>query len=120
MTNTNRDVADVTQAAREAAARVTDATADAVDDLSDDAEDAAERATAVVSDLVDDVRAKAADAGETISEQAREVYSDAKDAADDGIAYVRAKYRENPGLVIGVAIAAAVVVGMLVRATFRR
>ena len=120
MTNTNRNIAEATQAAREAAARVTNSTADAVEDLSDDAEDAAERATAVVGDLVDDVKAKAADAGEAISEQAREAYSEAKNAADDGIAYVQAKYRDNPGLVIGVAVAAFVVVVAVARAIFRR
>ena len=110
MTNTNRDIAEATKAAREAAARATNSTAETVEEFSDDVEDAAERATDVVGDLVDDVRAKATDAAESISEQAREAYTEAKDAADDGIAYVQAKYRENPVLVIGVAIAAFVAV----------
>ena len=42
------------------------------------------------------------------------------DHADDGVSYVQARYRENPVLVIGVAIGALIAVGVIVRSIFRR
>ena len=56
----------------------------------------------------------------TVSAQAKEAYANAKDAADEGVTYVQARYRENRVSLIGVAIGALIAVGVIVRSIFRR
>ncbi|MDQ2661768.1 MAG: hypothetical protein M3Y52_07835 [Actinomycetota bacterium] len=55
-----------------------------------------------------------------ISAQAKDALSNAREAADGGVAYVKAKYRENPVLVIAVGAAALVGVTTVLKAIFRR
>ena len=84
------------------------------------AADAAETIAAKAKDAADTVSAQAKDAADAVSAQAKDAYANARSAADDGVTYVQARYRENPVLVIGIAIAALIAVGVIVRSIFRR
>jgi hypothetical protein len=55
-----------------------------------------------------------------MSVQAKEAVANARGAADDGVTYVKAKYRENPALVIAVGAAALVGVSAILKAIFGR
>ena len=93
---------------------------DAIDSARATAADAAETIAAKAKDAADTVSAQAKDAADAAAAQAKEALANAKSAADDGVSYVQARYRENPVLVIGVAVAALVAVGVVVRSIFRR
>ena len=67
-----------------------------------------------------EVRDAASDAYEAFSAQAKDVYSSAQEAADSGVSYVKAKYRENPVLVIAVGAAALIGVSAVLKSIFRR
>ena len=69
---------------------------------------------------MDDMRATANETIDQISAQAKDALSNAKEAADGGVAYVKAKYRENPVLVIAVGAAALIGVTTVLKAVFRR
>jgi len=58
--------------------------------------------------------------GDQISAQAKDALSNAREAADGGVAYVKAKYRENPVLVVAVGAAALIAVTTVLKAIFRR
>lgn len=137
MTDTDRNIADATTAGSAAdhtanlAAGTAEDLAGGVRDTTRDAAEAAdaakEQVAGAVNDVIDsakakaaDVAEKAADAAETVTAQAKDAYANARSAADEGVGYVKARYRENPGLVIGVAVAALVAVGIIVRAISRR
>ena len=112
-----RDAADsVTGAATNAAKGVSDATRDAADGGAATIDDLKDTVTGVVGDVKD----AASDTYDAVSAQAKDAYAGAKDATEDGIAYVKARYRENPGLVIAVGAAAVVGVVAIARALFRR
>jgi hypothetical protein len=59
-------------------------------------------------------------ANDQISAQAKDALSNAREVADGGVAYVKAKYRENPVLVIAVGAAALIAVTTVLKAIFRR
>ena len=86
------------------------------DTLSEGAAEAKQR----VASAVEDARAAASEAADTISAQAKEAVEIAKSAADEGASYVRARYQENPGMVIAVGAAALVGAALLLRGIFRR
>ena len=72
-----------------------------------------------VGDVIDDVKAAASDAADAVTAQAKEAYANARSAADEGVTYVKARYRENPAVVIGVGIAIAAAVVLILRRLFR-
>lgn len=110
--------------------RNTGETLPSADEIADRAEDLAagtRDAAAGASEAVGDARDAAADLHDAASEgldafstQAKEAMAKAKEAADEGTAYVKAKYQENPGLVIAVGAAAVVGVAAVLKALFRR
>ncbi|HEY1105355.1 hypothetical protein MUN74_11025 [Agromyces endophyticus] len=91
-------------------------TGERVDDLTDQVEDAAD----AVGDVLRDVRETATDAIDAITTQAGVAASEAREVLDDGVAYVKARYRENPGVVIAVGAAVVVGVVLVVKALTRR
>ncbi|MFD4421209.1 hypothetical protein ACFWN7_06865 [Agromyces sp. NPDC058484] len=131
MTSTNGYTADPTDAARESAGRAAGATGDAAEDVRTAttgaaenvrtaATNAAEDVRNAASDVAEDVRTAASDAAEAFTAQAKETFANAKEAADDGVSFVKAKYRENPALVIAVGAAALIGVTAILKGMFRR
>jgi hypothetical protein len=100
----------VEQAIGDRAAQETDSTLDAMKSA---ASDAADRGAAAMADAASQARAVTEDA-----------LDDAEDMLEDAAEWVEEKYRENPALVIGLAVAAgvALIAGAvaLIRAVFRR
>ncbi len=97
--------------------------ADRAEDLAAGARDVAAGAGDAVADARDaasEARDAASETFDAVSTQAREAMAKAKEAADEGTAYVKAKYQENPGLVIAVGAAAVVGVAAVLKALFRR
>lgn len=98
------------KAAADRAAQEADSTLDAMKSA---ASDAADRGAATIADAASQARAVTEDA-----------LDDAEDLLEDAAEWVEEKYRENPALVIGLAVAAgvALIVGAiaLIRAVFRR
>ncbi len=78
--------------------------------------DVADDASAKVSDTA----AKASDAADAFSSQAKDAMSGAKDAADDGVSYVKARYREHPGRMIAVCVAVVIGIVLVIKAISRR
>lgn len=93
-----------------------DEIADRIGDLAEGTRDAA----ADARDAVGDARDAASETFDAFSTQAKDAMSKAREAADEGTAYVKAKYQENPGLVIAVGAAAVVGVAAVLKALFRR
>ncbi|MGW9169073.1 hypothetical protein [Agromyces sp. NPDC055658] len=127
MSGTERDLDETVAAARHAAERAADRAGEVTEDLVDEAGDRlddlgdrVENVADAVGDVMSDVRRSATEAVETIGTQASVVAGEAREVLDDGVAYVKARYREHPAAVI--ALGAAVVVGvcLVVKALTRR
>ena len=120
-TETARDHADhVADAVSGGAADATRAVKTGADRLGDATARAAGQASDTVGDVLNDARDTAADTVDAVAAQASAAVAGAREVADDGVAYVKARYRENPALVIAVGAAAIVAVGLLVKAVTRR
>jgi hypothetical protein len=142
MTDTDRNMQDAKNAAQDAAKRVGDTAGDAAEDAArtvgagadrigdttrDTAADTAQtlrtgagRIGDTAGDAMRDLRGPANETVDAITAQAQAAMSGAKEAADDGVAYVKERYRENPGLVIAVGVAVVVGVGLVIKAITRR
>ena len=121
VTETARERADrIADAASSGAADATRAVKTGADRVGDATSRAAGQTTAAVGDVLHDVRDSATDVADTVAAQATAAVANAREVADEGVAYVKARYRENPGLVIAVGAAAIVAVGLLVKAVTRR
>ena len=140
MTDTDRNMQDAKNAAQDAAKRVGDTARDTADEaartmgagadrIGDAARDTAadtaqtlrtgaDRIGDTADDAIRDIRSN--ETVDAITAQAQAAMSGAKETVDEGVAYVKARYRENPGLVIAVGAAAAVALGLVVRAISRR
>lgn len=131
MTDTDRNIDEATTAATQAArgaadrvgdtatgaaARLSGAAMGAADKISDTANGAADAFSAAAHDK----KAELADTIDTISHQAAAAVSSAKEGVDEGVAYVKERYRENPGLVIAIGAAALIGVVTVVKAITRR
>jgi gas vesicle protein len=131
MTDADRNIDEATKAATEAArgtadrvgdtatesaARLSDAAFGAADKISDTASDAADAFSATAHAK----KAELADTIDTISHQATAAVSSAKEGVNEGVAYVKERYRENPGLVIAIGAAALIGVVTVVKAITRR
>jgi ElaB/YqjD/DUF883 family membrane-anchored ribosome-binding protein len=142
MTDTDRNMQDAKNAAQDAAKRVGDTAQDTAADTArtmgagadrigdaarDTAADTAQtlrtgagRIGDTADDAIRDLRGPANETVDAITAQAQAAMSGAKETVDEGVAYVKARYRENPGVVIAVGAAAAVALGLVVRAISRR
>lgn len=131
MTDTDRNIDEATTAATEAAqgaadrvgetateaaARLSDAAMGAAGKISDTASGAAD----AFSETAHGAKAELADTIDAISHRATAAVSSAKEGLNEGVAYVKARYRENPGLVIAIGAAALIGVVTVVKAITRR
>lgn len=131
MTDPDRNISDPMQTAQDAANRASSTAKDTAENLSDIAagtagetaetlSGGAAAARDEVADAVNEVRAAATEAMDAMAAQAKEAFANAKGAADEGVTFVKAKYRENPALVIAVGAAALVGVSAILKGMFGR
>lgn len=127
MSGTEKDLDDAVVAARHAAERAADRAGDLAEDLADEAgervddmRDRVEDVADAVDDVMGDVRRGATEAMESIGTQASVVAGEAREVLDDGVAYVKARYREHPATVIAIGAAAVVGLCLIVKSLARR
>lgn len=120
MTDTERNIDDAVLKARQAAERAADRASDAAEDFGDEAGERIEDVADAVGEVIRDVRDAATGAVENVAAQASAAASGARESLDEGVAYVKAQYRERPGVVIAIGAVALLALGLAIKALMRR
>lgn len=124
MSDTGRDFDETARRAAERAAKgaseLADEAGERLDDLGDRVGRAAGAVGDAVGDAVRDARASATGSIDAMSAQASAAASEARGVLEDGVAYVKARYRENPVAVIAIGAAAILGVCLVIKAIMRR
>jgi ABC-type transporter Mla subunit MlaD len=104
--------------AAEQAAAAKAAAADAIDTAKQVAAEAAAKLAGSVKSATSQLTDS--EAFDAVQEQAQHAVDRGKEFANDGVGYVKKKYRENPGAVVAVGAAAGIVLIAIVRRLFKR